>query len=85
MTVPSVPADIEMVDVDLRAYLQTPAREHMLTYPDEFQEAIRGLKFAKALVPNCIPKRELKHLPQRIVCLLAQSFNAVLLTHHFPA
>ena len=35
--------------------------------------------------PNGIPNRALKHLPQRVVSLLVQIFNAVLLTHHLPS
>ena len=47
VTVPSVPAVIEMVDVVLESYLQTPASEPKLTNPDEVREAIRGLKLAR--------------------------------------
>jgi hypothetical protein len=82
---PSVPAVIEMVDVALRSYFQTPASEPKLTNPDEVHEAIRGLKVGKAPGPNGIPNRALKHLPQRAVSLLIQIFNAILLTHHFPS
>jgi hypothetical protein len=78
----SVPADIEMVDVALRYYFLTPARENNLTNPDEVQEAIMGLTVSKAPGSNGIPNRALKHLPQRAVSLLAQIFNAVLLTNH---
>jgi len=84
LTDPSVPAVIEMVDVALRSYFLTPAGEPKLTNPDEVHEAIRCLKFSKAPGPNGIPNRVLKHLPQRTVSLLAQIFNAVLHTHHFP-
>jgi hypothetical protein len=38
---------------------------------------------ARLLGPNGIPNRALKHLPQLAVSLLAQIFNAVLLTDHF--
>ena len=51
---------------------------------EEVQEVIRSLKVSKAPCPNGIPKRALKHLPQRAASLLAQIFNVVLLTHHFP-
>ena len=34
---------------------------------------------------NGVPNRALKHVPQRAVSLLAQIFNAVILTHHFPS
>jgi len=80
---PSVPA-VEMVDVALRSYFQTPASEPKLTNPDEVHEAIRGLKVGKAPGPNGIPNRALKHLPQRAVSLLVRIFNAILLTHHSP-
>ena len=48
VTDPSVPADIEKVDVALRSYLITPASEPKLTNPEEVQEAIRGLMVGKA-------------------------------------
>jgi len=80
----SVPAVIEMVDVALRSYFLNPVSEPMLTNSEEFQEAIRGLKFSKAPGPNSIPKRAFLHLLQRAVSLLVQIFNAILLTHHFP-
>jgi len=48
VTVPSVPTVIEMVDVALELYLQTPASEPNLTNPDEVREAIMGLKVCKA-------------------------------------
>jgi hypothetical protein len=84
VTDPSVPAVIEMVDVALRSYFMTPASEPKLTKPDEVQDVNRGLKISKAPGPNCIPKRALKHLPQRAVSLLAWIFNDILLTHNFP-
>jgi hypothetical protein len=71
VTDPSVPAVIEMVNVALRSYLLTHASEPKLTTPDEVHEAIRGLKFSKALGPNGIPNRALMHLPRRAVSLLA--------------
>jgi hypothetical protein len=73
-----------MVDVALRSCFLNPASEPKLTNPEEFQEAIRGLKVSKAPGPNGIPNRALKHLLQRAVSLLVQIFNAILLTHHFP-
>ena len=73
-----------MVDVALRSYFLSSASEPKLTNPDEVHEAIRGLKVSKAPGPNAIPNRALKHLPQRAVSLLAQIFNVVLRTHHFP-
>jgi hypothetical protein len=59
----SVPAVIEMVDVALRSYFQTPASEPKLTKPDEIHEANRGLRVGKKPGPNNIPNRALKHLP----------------------
>jgi hypothetical protein len=73
-----------MVDVVLGSYFMSPASEPKLTNPDEVHDVIRGLKVSKAPGPNGIPNRVLKHLPQRAVSLLAQIFNAILLTHHFP-
>ena len=84
MTDPSIPAVIEMVDVELASYFMAPVSEPKLTNPEEVQEAIRGLKVSKAPGPNGIPNRALKHLPQRAVTLLVLIFNALLLTHHFP-
>jgi len=81
---PSVPAVIEIVDVALWSYFQTPASEPKLTNPDEVHEAIRGLKVGKAPSSNGILNTALKHLPQRAVSLLIQIFNAILLAHHFP-
>ena len=80
----SVPAGIEMVDVVLRSYFQTPASEPKLTNPDEVHKDIMGLKVGKAPGPNGITQRALKHLPQRAVSLLVRIFNAIL-THHFPS
>jgi hypothetical protein len=78
-----VEAVIEMVDVALRSYFLTLASEPKLTNPDEVQEAIRGIKVGKTPGPNGILNRALKHLPQRVVSLLTQIFNAVLRNHHF--
>jgi len=63
----------------------TPDNEPKLTYPEEVQEAIRGLKIDKAPGPKDIPNRDLKHLPQRVVSLLVLIFNAILVTHHFSS
>jgi hypothetical protein len=84
VTDPSAAVVIEMVDVALRSYFLTPASEPKLTNPDEVHEAIKGLKVRKALGPNGIPNRALKHFPQRAVSLLAQIFSVVLRTHYFP-
>ena len=82
---PSVPVVIDMVDVALGSYFQTPASEPKLTKSDQIHEAIRGLKGGKAPGPNGISNRALKHLPQRAVYLLVRIFNTILLTHHFPS
>jgi hypothetical protein len=42
------------------------------------------LKASKSRDPNGIANRALKHLSQRAIPILAQIFNAILLTHHFP-
>jgi len=84
VTIPLVLAVIGMVYVALRSYLRSLVSEPQLTTPDEVHEAIRGLKVSKALVPNGIPNRALKHLPKRAVSLLACIFNAFLRTHLFP-
>ena len=80
--VPSVPVIIEMVNVELESYLQTPASEPTLTNPVEVQDAIRGLKVAPG--QNGIPNMALKHLAMWSVLLLVQIFNTILCTHHFP-
>ena len=51
MTDHSVPAVIEMVDVELGSYFMAPVSEPKLTNPEEVQEAIRGLKVSKAPGP----------------------------------
>ena len=63
VTDPSVPAVIEMVDVELWSHFMAPVSEPKLTNPEEVQKAIRGLKVSKAPGPNGIPNRALKHLP----------------------
>jgi hypothetical protein len=82
VTDPSSPAIIDVVDVVL-SYFMSPASEPKLTNLD-LQDVIRGLKVSKAPDPNGIPKRALKHLPQRAVSLFARIFNAILLIRHFP-
>jgi hypothetical protein len=74
-----------MVDVALRSYFMTSARDPNLPNLDEVQEAIRGPKVGNAAGPNGIPNRALKHLPKRAVSLLVKIFNTVLCTHHFPS
>jgi hypothetical protein len=83
VTVPSVPADIETVNVGLRYYFMAPPSDPNLTNPEVVQEAIRCLKVSKDPGPNGIPNRALKHLPQGAVSLLVLNFNAIL-THHVP-
>ena len=85
MAVPSFPAVIEIVDVALRSYFQTPASEPKLTNLDEVHEAISGLKVGKAPGPNGIQNRAMKHLSQRAVYFMVQIFNAIFLTRHFPS
>jgi hypothetical protein len=85
VTDPSVPAVIEKVDVGLELYFRTPASKSRLTYPEDVQEPIRGLKVGKAPGPNGIPNRALKHFPMRAVLLLVQIFNAILCIHHCPS
>jgi hypothetical protein len=63
VTDPSVPADIETVNVGLKSYFMVAASEPKLTNPEEVQEAIRGLRVGKAPGPNGIVNRTLKHLP----------------------
>ena len=83
MTDPSVPAVIEIVEVELRSYFTAPASELKLTNPEEVQENIMGLRVGKAPGPNCNPNRALKHLPQRALSLLVLIFNSIPLNHHF--
>jgi len=55
VTDPSVPANIETVNVGLRSYFMAPASEPKLTNPEDVQEAISGLKVNKAPGPIGIP------------------------------
>jgi hypothetical protein len=84
VTDPPFPAVIGIVDVALRYFFMTPASEAKLSKPQEVHEAISVLKVNKAHGPNGIANRALKHFPQLAVSFLAQIFNTVLLTHHFP-
>jgi hypothetical protein len=84
VTIHSVPAIIEMVDVALESYFRTPVSEPKLTGPEEVHEAITGLKLGKTPGPNGIPNRALKHLSKRAVYLLVLIFNVVLRTHQLP-
>jgi hypothetical protein len=47
VTVPSLSAVTEMVEVALRPYFMTPVSEPKLTNPDEVPEAFMGLKSAR--------------------------------------
>jgi len=67
-----------------RSNLISPASEPKLTYPEDIQEAISGLKISKVTEPNGIPNIVLKHLPQRAVSALVLIFTAFLLTGLFP-
>jgi hypothetical protein len=69
---PLDPAVFEMVDVALRAYSYEPASETMLTDPAEVQDAVRGLRISKSPGPDCIPNRDLKHLPQLVNLILVE-------------
>jgi hypothetical protein len=74
VTDPSVLAVIQIVEVPLISYFLTLANEPKLTTPEEFQEAISGLKVRKAPGLNGIPNRALKHHPQRAVSFLVLLF-----------
>ena len=71
-----------MVDVALRSYFLSPASEPLLTIPDEFHAAIKGLKFCKSPGTKGIPNTALKHLPKRAVSFFSHVLNAFLRTHH---
>jgi len=81
---PSVPAVIEVVNKEMRAYSFAPASEPKLTNSTEVQDAIRGLKVGKTPGPDGVPNRSLKHLTLSIVSLLIVLFNAILRTQYFP-
>jgi hypothetical protein len=81
----SIPAVIEMVEVALKSYFQTPVSEPKLTNADEVHEVITGIKFVKAPGPNGIRNSIFKDHPQRAVSVLVCIFNSILLTHHFPS
>ena len=79
----SVPAVIEKINEAMRAYSFAPASEPKLTNPAEVQDAIRGLKVDKALGPDGIPIRALKHRP--LSAVLVMLFNAIFRTQYYPA
>jgi hypothetical protein len=80
---PSDPAVIDIVNEAMRAYVYAPASEPKLTSPSEVLQAIKGLKVGKALGPNGIPNRVLRHLPKRAITFLTEVFNAVLRRQYF--
>jgi hypothetical protein len=84
MTVPLVPAVIQVVYVALRSYYLTATSKHKLISPDEVQETIKSITVGKTPGLNGITNRALNHLLQRVVSPLAQIYNAVLRSHHFP-
>jgi hypothetical protein len=61
----SLPAVIELVDVALRSYFQTPANEPTLTNPNEVHEAIRSFRFDGAPGPNGIRTEPWSILPRQ--------------------
>jgi len=73
-----------MVNEAMCAYEYAPASELKLTSPSVVLHVIKGLKVGKALGPNGIPNRDLKHLSKRAITFLTSVFNAVLLRHYFP-
>jgi hypothetical protein len=81
---PSDPAFTERVDMEMRAYEYVSASEPTLTTPSEVIKAIKGLKVGKASGPNGILNSVLRHLPKRVITLLAKVFNAVLRRQYFP-
>jgi len=53
---PAVPAIIEMVDVALRSYFQTPASEPKLTNPDEVKKPLGVSRSVRLLAQTVYPK-----------------------------
>jgi hypothetical protein len=84
VTVPSVPAVIELVHTQLESYFQTRDSEAVCNDPDEVENTIRGLKVGTAPGPNGITNMALKHLSTRAVLLLFHIFNCILRIHYFP-
>jgi hypothetical protein len=75
--------NVEMANEAMRAYKYAPSREAKLTTPSEVLQVIKGLKFGKALGPNGIPNRVLRHRPKRAVKFLTNVLNAVLRRQYF--
>jgi hypothetical protein len=69
--------------MEMRAYEYAPASEPTLTTSSEVIKAIKGLKVGKALGPNIIPNRVLRHLPERAISFLTKVLNAVQSRQYF--
>ena len=80
----SITPVIAMVVVTLGFYFLSLVSEPLLTNPDEFHEASRGLKVSKAMGPVDIPNRSLKHLPKQTVSLFALSSMQFFVPIIFP-
>jgi hypothetical protein len=65
-------------------YEYVPASEPKLTSPSEVLQAIRELRVCKAVGPNGILNRFLRHLPKCAITFLAKVFDAVLHRQYFP-
>jgi hypothetical protein len=81
---PSNPAVIEMINEAIHAYKYAPQSEPKFS-PSEVLQTITELKVVKALGPNGIPNRFLRHLPERVITFLTKVFNAVLRRRYFPS
>jgi hypothetical protein len=80
---PSKPAVIETVDETMAVYEYAPASED-ITNTSEVLQVIKRLKTGKALGPNGILNRVLRHLTKRAISFLTKVFNAVLRWQYFP-
>ena len=80
---PSVPAVIEVVNEAMRTYSLAPASEAKLTNPTDVQQTIRSFKVGKALGPNGVPNRTLKHLPLSTISILLVLFNVIFRIQYF--
>jgi hypothetical protein len=81
---PSDPSVIEMVSEALGAYECALASEPTSTRPTKIVQALKGLKFGKAPVPNDMLNRVVRHLPKRKISFLTKVTNAVFRRQHFP-
>jgi hypothetical protein len=75
---PSDPAVIETVNQAMCAYDFFATSELKLTSPSEVLQAMKGLKFGKAVGPNGVPNRVLRHLSKRAITFLKKVLNAIL-------